>query len=79
MAEWIVGMDAANSELYCRPEVFGPIYRYMKQFCNSATDLSELGSEYYRGQRSLNFTYHVGEDFWDITDGLRAIDEAILF
>ncbi len=79
LAEWIVGMDAANSELYCRPEVFGPIYRYMKQFCNSATDLSELGSEYYRGQRSLNFTYHVGEDFWDITDGLRAIDEAILF
>lgn len=24
-----------------------------------------------------NFTYHVGEDFYDITDGLRAIEEAI--
>jgi hypothetical protein len=30
-----------------------------------------------RGHR--NFTYHVGEDFYDITDGLRAIDEAVVF
>lgn len=27
----------------------------------------------------LRKTYHVGEDFFDITDGLRAIDEAITF
>lgn len=26
-----------------------------------------------------NITYHVGEDFYDITDGLRAIDEAFRF
>lgn len=26
-----------------------------------------------------NITYHVGEDFYDITDGLRAIDEALEF
>lgn len=32
-----------------------------------------------QNQCGLGFTYHVGEDFWDITDGLRAIDEAILF
>ncbi len=64
MKNLIVGIDAANSELHCRPEVFGPIFRYMKHNCQS---------------HSLGFTYHVGEDFWDITDGLRAIDEAILF
>lgn len=67
----IIGIDAANSELYCRPEVFGPIYRYIKHFCNS--------NNYYYNGHSLNFTYHIGEDFWDITDGLRAIDEAIIF
>lgn len=27
----------------------------------------------------IGFTFHVGEDFYDIADGLRAIDEAILF
>jgi len=79
MAELIVGVDAANSELYCRPEVFGPVYRYMKCFCNYSPDFHELGYDHYKGLRSLNFTYHVGEDFWDITDGLRAIDEAVLF
>lgn len=67
----IIGIDAANTELYCRPEVFGPIYRYMNRFPGyDNTGVLD---------HSLNFTYHVGEDFWDITDGLRAIDEAILF
>lgn len=62
-ANRIAGVDAANSELYCRPEVFGPVFRFLKE----------------QNQCNLGFTYHVGEDFWDITDGLRAIDEAILF
>lgn len=62
-ANRIAGVDAANSELYCRPEVFGPVFRFLKE----------------QNQYGLGFTYHVGEDFWDITDGLRAIDEAILF
>lgn len=58
--EVVVGIDAANSEFFCRPEVFAQAYRY----------LTNTG---------LKFTYHVGEDFYDITDGLRAIDEAIHF
>lgn len=57
----IVGIDAAGSELKCRPEVFGHLFRY-------ADKLNVLGR-----------TYHVGEDFYDLADGLRAIDEAILF
>lgn len=26
-----------------------------------------------------NFTYHVGEDFYDLIDGLRAVDEVLVF
>lgn len=56
----IVGIDAASTEMFCRPEVFGHVFRYAKR-CG------------------LRLTYHVGEDFFDIVDGLRAIDEAVLF
>lgn len=34
---------------------------------------------YLRARGHRNFTYHVGEDFCDIADGLRAIEEAIVF
>ena len=57
----IVGIDAASAEIFCRPEVFGHIYRFA----------------YANGIQGR--TYHVGEDFLDLTDGLRAIDEAVLF
>lgn len=57
----IVGIDAASTEMFCRPEVFGHIFRYA------------------RVKGLTNQTYHVGEDFFDIIDGLRAIDEAMLF
>lgn len=26
-----------------------------------------------------NFTYHIGEDFYDLIDGLRAVDEVLVF
>lgn len=57
----LVGIDAASTEMFCRPEVFGHVYRFAKR-----KGLSQR-------------TFHVGEDFFDIIDGLRAIDEAILF
>lgn len=57
----IVGIDAASTEMFCRPEVFAHVFRYAK----------------IKGLH--NRTYHVGEDFFDITDGLRAIDEAVTF
>ncbi len=56
----IKGIDACSSEIACRPEVFGQVFRY----------LSDKG---------LHLTYHAGEDFFDIVDGLRAIDETLLF
>lgn len=60
----IVGIDAASSEIYCRPEVFGQVYRYLKG---------------YKTRQELGYTFHVGEDFLDVVDGLRAIRECLLF
>lgn len=54
------GIDAANSEFYCRPEVYAHAFRYLKACGYPAT-------------------FHVGEDFFDIADGLRAIFEAVTF
>ena len=34
---------------------------------------------YLKGQGIENLTYHAGEDFYDLIDGLRAIDELLLF
>lgn len=68
----IAGIDACASEIGCRPEVFGQVYRYLQQVpckCRS------LGKEFAH----LAATYHVGEDFLDIVDGLRAIDEVLHF
>lgn len=71
----VVGIDAVSSEYGCRPEIFGQLYRYLRNYSAPCGDL-------FSGLPSLSnvgFTYHVGEDFLDLTDGLRAIDEALLF
>ena len=69
-ADRIVGIDAANSELHCRPEVFAQAYRFCRH--HSWNRLNQNPNE-------LHFTYHVGEDFYDVIDGLRAVWEAIHF
>ena len=66
----LVGIDAASSELVCRPEVFGQAYRY----------LSSITLKDYQGKRyNLGKTFHVGEVFYDVVDGLRAIDEVMKY
>lgn len=71
----IVGIDAANSEFGCRPEVFGEIYRRL-QHLQRDTSMEKLQEVKWQ---DLGITYHVGEDYYDVVDGLRAIEEAILF
>ena len=66
----ICGIDAANSELNARPEVFAQAFRYLRKSVIKSNDGTT---------RSLGFTYHVGEDFLDVVDGLRAVDEVLLF
>ena len=60
-APLLVGIDAAGAELYARPEVFAPYFRWA------------------RVKGLSNMTFHAGEDFYDLIDGLRTIDETMLF
>ena len=69
------GIDAANSEMNCRPEVFAQAYRYLRRI--SVDEYDEKLSK--KCTYPLGITYHVGEDFYDIVDGLRAMDEAFRF
>lgn len=65
---FLVGIDAASSESDCRPEVYGPIFRRLSKYIIKENPSFQLFK-----------TFHVGEEFSDITDGLRAIFEAIEF
>ena len=71
LADRAVGIDAANSEIACRPEVFGQAFRFLR---GHRIDHPELHQP-----ADLGITFHVGEDFMEVVDGLRAIEEALLF
>lgn len=62
--DYIVGLDTCGNELIAPPEVFAHAYRYMVKV---------------QERLSTKLTYHVGEDFYDLVDGLRRIDEALRF
>jgi hypothetical protein len=71
----VKGIDACSHEIGCRPEVFAQSFRYLTNFnIVKKSMIDELNKPI-----KLSATYHAGEDFLDIVDGLRAIDEAILF
>lgn len=72
-ARHVYGIDAASSESGCRPEVFATVFRFLRP--QGILEKSNNGAVL----PVLKATYHVGEDFYDIIDGLRAIDEAIEF
>lgn len=70
----ILGIDACSSEIGCRPEIFASAFRFLSSHvCND----SSKGD--YEPLPQLRITYHAGEEFLDVADGLRAIDEAIIF
>lgn len=75
LARRVLGIDAASRELGCRPEVFGTVYRLLSEHQFSYGGYLEEKQQL----PALGKTYHVGEDFSDIVDGLRAIDEVINF
>jgi len=72
----LFGIDACGNEIGCRPEVFAQAFRFLKShqvsIKKSYNKLSELPPP-------LKITFHAGEDFLDVADGLRYIDEAIRF
>lgn len=63
------GIDSANVEIGCGPEVFAQAFRFLR------AHLADQNGKVPQ----LHMTYHVGEDFLDLISGLRAIDEAIHF
>lgn len=73
-AKRIRGIDAASNEITCRPEVFASVFRCLSNHTVTLNNGIERISV-----PQLRMTYHVGEDFLDLADGLRAIDEAIVF
>lgn len=74
-AERIRGIDACSFEIVCRPEVFGTAFRFLRSF--PVQHYRRI--PYAATAPRLGVTYHVGEDFLDIADGLRAVDEALRF
>lgn len=73
----IAAIDAANSEIYCRPEVFAQAFRYLEHTQGKMTDFDLV--KHRHAPYELGQTFHVGEDFIDVIDGLRAVDEAIIY
>lgn len=71
----VYGIDACNFEIGCRPEVFAPVFRRLRRH----TPPPLHNKLHPWAIPTLRVTYHVGEDFLDVVDGLRAIDEAIHF
>lgn len=74
----IYGIDACSNEIGCRPEVFATDFRYIR----SAMAIGQKNTSqtfYERSWEKFGITYHVGEDFLDIVDGLRAVDETLRF
>lgn len=70
-AQYVLGIDACSQEIGCRPEVFAPIFRFLADHVVSDSPDAKVNQ--------LKMSYHVGEDFLDVVDGLRAVDEAIQF
>lgn len=76
ISDLIRGIDAASSEFRASPEVFAQGFRYLKNhklkgYFNHLKEKLE--------EPKIYATYHAGEDFYDLVDGLRAIDECIRF
>lgn len=71
------GIDAASDEFQCRPEVFAQAYRYI----SGEQKIWNAGRNALRPDIPVRIrkTFHAGEDFADLADGMRAVDEAVEF
>ncbi len=85
---FVVGIDACNLELATPPEVFAPVFRFLRELPISLKGNNRRYAPYFEldpvirklaENRRLGMTYHVGEDFRHLLSGLRAIHEVVLF
>lgn len=74
----VFGIDGCSKEIGCGPETFATEFRYLRECSMHSEDL-----QWWQSKRedyvAIGITYHAGEDFLDIIDGLRSIDETIEF
>ena len=80
----ITGCDAAGNELFTPPEVFGPIFRRLRdQRLNNQRQPKftvDKSNKDWKLDISINhFTFHAGEDFVHLLSGIRATWEAVEF
>lgn len=74
----ILGIDACSQEIGCRPETFATEFRFLRHSTHYMHRNFHQPTA-VKDHLSLRSTYHVGEDFLDMLDGLRAIDETLYF
>ncbi len=74
----IRGIDACNFEIGCRPETFATEFRFLREFVPWNRSSDRIVGKGTLAPR-ISVTYHAGEDFLDLADGLRAIDETVFF
>ena len=72
------GIDACSNEIGCRPETFATEFRYLRS-CTLEEPRKFWFREELKRHSNLGITYHAGEDFLDLIDGLRAVDETLCF
>ena len=82
--KYIKGLDAAANELHASPEVFAPIFRYIKRHYTDAifhefNINKEIVNKTSTQDMNLYMTYHAGEDFVHLLSGIRMVYEAIFF
>jgi adenosine deaminase len=82
LTRFISGVDAASKENTASPEVFAPVFNYIR----SSIEISRISFEnkanvenYDDAPKHFQFTFHAGEDFRDIVTGMRNVLEAVLF
>jgi len=82
-AKLLIGIDAANDELFTRPEVFAPHFRWARDRYASIVHNPEFDigtiKPYQTISAPLQITFHAGESFDHVLSGLRYVDEAIEF
>lgn len=71
------GIDCASHEIGCPPEVFAPVFRFLRNYATADYARDYLFVD--AAASHLGATYHAGEDFLDIASALRSIDEAITY
>ena len=74
----IYGIDTCSKEIGCGPENFATEFRYLRN-CNIYNAELHWWQRLRQKYTTMGVTNHAGEDFLDIVDGLRTIDETLEF